>query len=910
MGSVLLAMRASSRKYLFVPFGVLGLLIILSTCICDCLAKEAKIKKQEKALASDFALETGKAGKSLVPAAQYIGAKQARLMLAKALLGLRGSKKWQEARDILINLSQSGFREQEVSLLLLKTKIKLQQRSSAFKLAKKLQTKWSDKANLLSELADAYAELGLYAQCRDLYRQALNVAGLQEEMSIRLDFAGRMFLWGDYYQARQYLKQYLNRYPASWQPKVQMADTLVPMQLFTRAKKEYLELLQEVDKGHAKNHEKHKQQILYKLYTLEMVRKDFDRANAYLECIASDSNKLIFLKGQALFKSGRYQESIKVLKGIKGKSDEQARALVLIGRSKAELGSAEQAADFYARAKALEPDDPEMIFYALGKKTAGSQEFIKDLLQKDLDIKWLTGWADMYADKGLFEQSITCYEQVLKKAPAYFPARMGLSEVLASKGDYKDSLNILASLHNDFPQSTKISITRARVLGWSRQYQKALEGYFKILERHAQNSRAGLEAARTAYWAKEKEKGDELYEALLTPEADRHSLQYKQQEKIRLEYRAKQLIWDKRFIPARNKLQELVRIEPGNEEARFDLAQTECVLGLCDQEALTYKRLLDIDPLHSLAQKALKRQKIRSRPDVQLTYSLWDEEGRGELAQIRRSHYGLNIDIPVYCRHKLKLGQSRYLEDPKEHSGSVRAEKTEIGFTSRINAFLALDANIGFKDYDQDYEDQKTGRLGVGINFWDYAHLNLSAQRENVIANYYSLSQGIQKDFWQADLFLPLTHKNAFRMRQEYIDYSDDNSGLLTRAAWEHALTEHPRQLKFALSGEYRDTRKESQMDTEPKTHPYWTPQDYWQTAVTLSFRHDLSRYFFCGSKKHFYELKATSGTDTEDNPSIELSGQWSFEFKRHWGIHLKGMLHESKDWDASSVQVGVEYRF
>jgi len=51
-------------------------------------------------------------------------------------------------------------------------------------------------------------------------------------------------------------------------------------------------------------------------------------------------------------------------------------------------------------------------------------------------------------------------------------------------------------------------------------------------------------------------------------------------------------------------------------------------------------------------------------------------------------------------------------------------------------------------------------------------------------------------------------------------------------------------------------------------------------------------------------------GTDTEHNPSIELRGEWHYEFLDHWTFSIKGLIHRSKLWDAEGVWADLRYQF
>jgi len=117
-------------------------------------------------------------------------------------------------------------------------------------------------------------------------------------------------------------------------------------------------------------------------------------------------------------------------------------------------------------------------------------------------------------------------------------------------------------------------------------------------------------------------------------------------------------------------------------------------------------------------------------------------------------------------------------------------------------------------------------------------------------------------------------------------------------------------------NGEYRNTRYQDiylysgQGELLDIIHPYWTPRDYLAGSVTLEWNHDLSPQFFCGGERNFYVVKTTFGTDTEDNPAVRLEIEWRYEFLDNWMISLKGLLHRSREWDATGGRLELRYRF
>jgi hypothetical protein len=181
-----------------------------------------------------------------------------------------------------------------------------------------------------------------------------------------------------------------------------------------------------------------------------------------------------------------------------------------------------------------------------------------------------------------------------------------------------------------------------------------------------------------------------------------------------------------------------------------------------------------------------------------------------------------------------------------------------------------------------------------------------------VLHNAYALEQGIQADTLRLALDSNLNRHLSTQIGGEYISYNDANSGVRADAALGLVLNEHPREFKVTLSGEYRNTHEQSQELGSPIrdiNHPYWTPQDYLGTALILDWRHDRSRFHFCGSQRNIYGLQLSLGTNTDSNPSVELKGIWELDFLEYWSLDLEAMIHESREWDAHSLSLGVSYR-
>ena len=223
-----------------------------------------------------------------------------------------------------------------------------------------------------------------------------------------------------------------------------------------------------------------------------------------------------------------------------------------------------------------------------------------------------------------------------------------MAEDLAIDHQYEEANRLLAELSGELPGVSKLLITRARALAWSKQYQKAVNLYEKIHRMNPSDPVPLKEGARAAAWGKDMDTAWNLYEKVLKPPVARQLAQaldstayaplppelaiiakqikedpkgedifrpyedfsralakdkipawqknrletllldlrpaYLTQKAAYLEALAKLAQWNKRHTQALSAYEKLVAFQPGNQEALFDLAQTQCALGLCDEE--------------------------------------------------------------------------------------------------------------------------------------------------------------------------------------------------------------------------------------------------------------------------------------------------------------------------------------
>jgi thioredoxin-like negative regulator of GroEL len=869
-----------------------------------------------------------------------------------------------QARPMLEKLLAQNPTDREVALLLVRLRLADGDASGAAALARQMAQAAPDNPQALAELADVETALGHAASARSLYEKALALPGGSDLLP---PYALAMNLWGAFGRGIAIQRQQVAA--GKTEARLPLAETFIAAQRVDEAEGVLRALMLEGTAPHAR----------LALARLKLGQEDPGAALEALAPLLDATPPLpetanaLALAAQAQKKLGNPAEGLRLLSRLPADQEPALRGRLLLA-----AGLKDEAAVVLAKAGNAAPRDAEIAFAALGGQTVAPANLDALTVPGARTPAELTVWAALMAESGQRESALRCLRAALAGDSQYFPARMALAETLAADRQHDAALTELDALAAAFPDSSKVLLTRARVLSWDKRYTEAQAAYTELAKADPTDPVPVREAARVYFWAKERDQALASYARLRTPPVDatlagelgkvvdvtkdvqlgdiaanmvraaaqgseyrryeRLSLgqeqefssesapavnralvdlltAYRIQKSASLEARAKELSFNRRFSQSLPVYGELLDFEPGNQEARFDQAQSACARGLCSAERAAYTRLLQIDPLHTLAGTALERLDHRTSPSLSLRQNVWHEAGRGELARMLRLRTDLSLSVPVADDYRLGLTQHRWEESPRG-GPSYEALGQTLSLGGVFSPLLRGEASWTNKRYTTGkVGNVDTGRARLELNLDDVARLGLGYERAEELANEYALRKRSLSDNLFADLTLTPARDWEITAEARGKSYSDGNVGDMQKLAVGYAFTDHPRQLKAILSGERRNTDKKSLEVYTGATltdirRPYWTPQDYTATAFTLDWRHDLAKLFFCGAPQHYYGLRATAGTDSENNPSLRFEAEWKLEFAERWALEAKGLIHRSPQWDAEGLWLGLGFGF
>jgi tetratricopeptide (TPR) repeat protein len=392
---------------------------------------------------------------------------------------------------------------------------------------------------------------------------------------------------------------------------------------------------------------------------------------------------------------------------------------------------------------------------------------------------------------------------------------------------------------------------------------------------------------------------------------------YRLQRLFWLENQAKQLAWDRRWWPAEESYVELLAHDPANQEALFDLSQVQAAQGLGQRERATLVRLMGLDANNRLAGRALFRRDRRSAPLVFARVEHYREKGRGDLSSIRRLNLAFGAELSLDDRHQLHAALLEWRDEPDTQPGATRARGFTLGAHGVFTNWLALSADFTRKipHATSGPDPLNTGALQAWFTFRHGSRLGLGHEVREELANIFAWSRGMRSTHDWIGFEAAPTRRLEFAARANCIDYSDENSGVHLWLAPAYIWSDHPRTFKTILTLEARDTDRRNiyrfgGTGLTDIIHPYWTPQDFFSTALTLAWRHDLAADFFLGAAEHWYDVRLSLSAGNDRNRGAAWSVDYAREWQDRWVLRFGFGQTASRQWDDLRVQARLAARF
>lgn len=176
------------------------------------------------------------------------------------------------------------------------------------------------------------------------------------------------------------------------------------------------------------------------------VRRLGDAAAAWERAVAEGANRVECesMRADCLIAAGHEEAASKALEGIASQAGSSAMWNVAMGRLCEARGALAQAAEYYEKALAIDPNHPWAVFHlayladVYGDDGRALELYERSASQPGVYAHALINLAIIYEDKGQYDKAATCLRRLLAVNPRHSRAKLYLKDVIAAGNMYID----------------------------------------------------------------------------------------------------------------------------------------------------------------------------------------------------------------------------------------------------------------------------------------------------------------------------------------------------------------------------------------------------------------------------------------------------------------------------------------
>lgn len=533
-----------------------------------------------------------------------------------------------------------------------------------------------------------------------------------------------------------------------------------------------------------------------------------------------------------------------------------------------------------------------------------SQEGLRALLAVNpgnSDVLQAVGWlAVIHKD---YPAGRAALDEALRQTPADAEALLWRARLESWDGQYADAVAFYDRYSRANPADRRVLLERARVHGWALDYEKSLREYTRGIREDGASDPPGADAS---VWARS------LY----------------------LEREAKRALWNDRLRAAAARYDDLLTLEPEDPELLFDRGQVESRLSMSRRAADLYERTLLVAPGHTQARDALDFEERRMAASLTAAWSYRREKGSGDLFGLAPDALNDLLLSPKTDQYLLALSGGDFdrvfrieehlltltLWSPEIADGvwlgvqgeqgwygfdvfpNVTAQRARIMARKRFESSLQLDAWYQAARYSE--VEHRSGTWGAQARrtFFDTLDAAAGYAREDVVENFLTLADDVQRDVFRLDLGARVTRRIRADAWGAWVRVNDGNDGRRGGATGSFEILQYPRILKILYSAEY--------WDYDQNNRTYFSPNGYVQHGPALHWRHYLNREHYVGAKELYYGIRLPLAVNTEGDVYLGAAVEFLWDLTRHWQIGADASLTSGDPYDGLFARAWIQYRF
>ncbi|MBI3252344.1 MAG: tetratricopeptide repeat protein [Candidatus Omnitrophica bacterium] len=472
------------------------------------------------------------------------------------------------------------------------------------------------------------------------------------------------------------------------------------------------------------------------------------------------------------------------------------------------------------------------------------------------------------------EDEAFAFEQKIDVKAQAREARALLAETQLSGGEYGKAIRTYQEILTEEPENLEAKNKLAILCAYTRRYDESLRLYDEILEKKEEPG-IRLQKARILSWARRYEASEAEYKKILGESPDK---------KVERELEAKQFYWRRQGIRAMGAYEALVKEDPENFEARFDLGELYAGHSMWPEAKSEYEKILKTLPRHVQAQEGLEKAKLVSeRPAWTSGAYFLEARSRSRQSDVHRGVFFNALRVPVDDQLTLGVRDEvgrRFFSDFRR----ITENENRIWFSYADAPRYRLDAFFAAVTANRDVPSRDLFGVSLEKRLSDAATV-LFSYGHNRLDN----AGGVIRKGLTGDDFKVRLEGRAGQRLEWGVDYlfskiSDDNEK--QSPGWDATYFFSFEPSRVSL------TYRSASLGFDDRVPDYFSPSGLWTHSLALAWRQYWNREeLHFGAKDLYTEIRYEGSLDSQDIVGHHLMAEIHWELDRDFYWSLRGTL-------------------
>ena len=391
---------------------------------------------------------------------------------------------------------------------------------------------------------------------------------------------------------------------------------------------------------------------------------------------------------------------------------------------------------------------------------------------------------------------------------------------------------------------------------------------------------------------------------------------YRWQQDVAKELSVRKAMRDGNYYQAMKEYQNLLEHDFST-ESLFDLAGIYSRLGFLGKEAALYEIMKEQSPGYPDLDESLQRNVMKRKPRVTLLSNLKDISGREGYHDNRQLSGGVQSWFMPSLRHEVLFDWRRIYgkSDKTEQTLWRNRLQAEVKWSPRYDLDFLL--GVGADRADDDFGTTALYNMQVKGRVGDMVQGYLEVGQDVVDDTVESLREQINKKEYGGGVtldFLPRLFGGGGYLFTEYSDGNHQNRYDLWTS---YILHSEPTLLQLRYGYEYSHNSegnlgRDYSIDNcfNPGDHPYWSPKEYWQHLMTVSFEHQLAENILGRGAPSYYSLEYSFGYEFGGYGNHQIKAEIFLEISRHFLLDSSFALIQGDQQREQNFWLSMIYRW